>query len=97
MQIDGTGTNGASARQGNLGNAHTGDERTQDPKTGAHARDHLVGCRCIDDISSCEMECFAEMSRGTGSLAIDGKIDAVVPENTHDKIDVREIGHVLER
>ena len=61
MQVHGACANGASPRKRNLGDAHARNERTQNPETGAHARDHFVRRRCIDDVARRQMEGFAEM------------------------------------
>ena len=95
MQIDRARADGAATGQRDFRLAHAGDDGTEDPEAGAHTRDHFVGCGGVDDIARGEMERLA-LQVGRGALAVDGQIRAVIAQDAGKKVDVGEVGNVLQ-
>ena len=77
--------------------AAAGEQRAEHPEARAHAADHLVGRRGVDDVAGGEMEGLADVLGRAGALAVDGEVDAVVAQDAREQVDVGEVGDVLER
>ena len=98
-EIDRARADGATARQRDLGHAHAGEQRTDDPEGGAHLGDEFVGRGGVDDVGGGEVD-GARIAAGAvlmAALAVDGIIDAMVAEDADELLDIGQMRHVLQR
>ena len=85
VQVDRPRADGAAAGQGDARLPAARQQRAQHPEARAHAVDHLVGRRGVDDVARREVEGLAEVGRGIGALAVDSEVDAVVAQDARQR------------
>ena len=96
-QVNRTGADGATAWQRDLGFAHAGQKRTDDPEAGAHLGDELVRCCGVDNGAGREMHCAGIGGVLTLPASDHGNVNAVIAENALQLFDIGEMRKILQR
>ena len=95
-QINGTGADGAATGKRYACLMHSGKQGANDPETGTHARDQLIGRGGIDDFARPEMNRAALAAILAEPLALDLVVDAMIGEDANEGFNVCQMWQIVQ-
>ena len=96
-KIDRPCADGAATRQRNPRFAAARQQRRDDPETGAHARNQLIGGDGVDDFARRHVHGLAGVLLLALTATVNRIIDAMIGKNAHQQADIGETRQVFQR